>query len=380
VSRFLFVVPPLAAHANPAAAVSRVLAARGHDVAWVGAESYFRPLVGADATVFGTGLRPYRGQRDLGLRAVRSLWDHFVVPFSASISAAVETAVEEYQPDVVVSDQHAVAGALVAQRCGLPWASLAPTQMEQARPFRNLPQIERWIEGRLTAAAEAIGGTTPHTDPRFSPHLIIDFTTPALTGRHDAPAHVAPVGPAVGARPTVPDFPWEALDPNRRLVLVTIGTVATDLGRGLFDRVIRALEPLAGRVQAVVNTAPGLVPDPPPYVLVAPRVPVLELLPRVDAMICHGGMSTTCEALLNGVPLVVAPIKYDHPIVAGQVVAAGAGQRRHFHRATAAQFTDSLEAVLDDPAYRKAAESIGASFTAAGGAEAAAERLERLAA
>lgn len=379
-SRFLFVVPPLAAHANPAAAVSRALAGRGHEVAWVGSERYFRPLVGADATVFGTGLRPYRGQRDRGLRAVQSLWDDFVVPFCAAIAARVESAAEEYRPDVVVADQHAIAGGLVAQRRGLLWASLAPTQMELARPFRDLPRVEQWIDGRLAAAGEAVLGTAPRHDPRFSPHLVIDFTTPALTGRHDPPAHVAPVGPAVGTRPAVPDFPWPALDPDRRLVLVTIGTVATDLGRAFFARVVRALEPLAGRVQAVINTAPAMVPDPPPNVLVAPRAPILELLPRVDAMICHGGMSTTCEALLNGVPPVVAPIKYDHPIVAGQVAAASAGQRRDFDRATAAQFTESLEAVLDDPAYRAAAERIADSFTAAGGAEAAAERLERLAA
>lgn len=379
-SRFLFVVPPLAAHANPAAAVSRALAGRGHEVAWVGSERYFRPLVGPDATVFGTGLRPYRGQRDRGLRAVRSLWDDFVVPFNAAVAPGVETAAEEYRPDVVVADQHAIAGGLVAQRRGLRWASLAPTQMESARPFRDLPRVEQWIDSRLAAAAEKILGAAPWHDPRFSPHLVIDFTTPELTGRQDPSARLAPVGPAVGTRPVVPDFPWSALDPGRRLVLVTIGTVATDLGREFFARVIRALEPLAGRVQAVVNTAPALVPDPPPYVLVVPKAPILDLLPRVDAMICHGGMSTTCEALLNGVPLVVAPIKYDHPIVAGQIVAAGAGQRRHFHRATAGQFTESLETVLDDPAYRAAAERIGASFTAAGGAEAAAGRLEQLAA
>ncbi len=379
-SRFLFVVPPLAAHANPAAALSRALAGRGHEIAWVGSERYFRPLVGAETTVFGTGLRPYRGQRDRGLRAVQSLWDDFVVPFSTAIAARVDTAVAQYRPDVVVADQHAIAGALVAQRRGLPWASLAPTQMEQARPFRDLPQVERWIDSRLAAAGEAVLGCAPRHDPRFSPHLVIDFTTPELTGRHDPPAHVAPVGPAVGTRPAVPDFPWSALDGDRRLVLVTIGTVATDLGRDFFARVVRALEPLAGRVQAVVNTALALVPDPPPYVLVAPRAPILDLLPRVDAMVCHGGMSTTCEALLNGVPLVVAPIKYDHPTVARQVAAAGAGHHRHFGRATAAQFTASLEAVLDDPSYRSAAEHIGASFTAAGGAEAAAGRLERLAA
>lgn len=379
-SRYLFVVPPLAAHANPAAAVARALAARGHEVAWVGSERYFRPLAGPDATVFGTGLRPYRGQRDQGMRAVKSLWDDFVVPFSADISARVESAAEEYRPDVVVADQHAVAGSLVAQRRGLTWASLAPTQMELARPFRNAPWVERWIDGRLSAAAAPILGGAAHEDPRFSPHLVIDFTTPELTGRSHPPAHLAPVGPAVGTRPDVPNFPWDALDPGRGLVLITIGTVATDLGREFFARVIRSLEPLADRVQAVVNTTPALIPDPPPYVLVAPRTPVLDLLARVDAMICHGGMSTSCEALLNGVPLIVAPIKYDHPIVAGQVAAAGAGLRRDFGQSTAEQFTESLKAVLDDPSYRAAAERIGASFAAAGGAETAARRLESLAA
>jgi UDP:flavonoid glycosyltransferase YjiC (YdhE family) len=380
VSRFLFVVPPLAAHANPAAAVSRALTGRGHEVAWVGSERYFRPLLGAEATVFGTGLRPYRGQRDRGMGAVRSLWDDFVVPFCAHIAPQVNGAAETYRPHVMVADQHAIAGSLVAQRRGLRWASLAPTQMEQARPFRNVQQVEQWIEGRVAAAGEALLGAAPEHDPRFSPHLVIDFTTPALTGRHDAPAHLAAVGPALDPRPGVPDFPWAALDRDRRLVLVTIGTVATDLGRDFFARVVQALEPLSGRVQAVINAPAALVPDPPSHVLVAPRTPVPELLPRVDAMICHGGMSTSCEALLNGIPLIVAPIRYDHPIVARQVAAVGAGLHRHFDRTSAAQFTASLEALLDDPEYRASAERIAASFTAAGGAETAAERLERLAA
>ena len=35
-SRFLFVVPPMAGHVNPTLPVGRELAARGHDVAWAG--------------------------------------------------------------------------------------------------------------------------------------------------------------------------------------------------------------------------------------------------------------------------------------------------------------------------------------------------------
>ena len=35
-SRFLFVVPPMAGHVNPTLPVGRELAARGHEVAWAG--------------------------------------------------------------------------------------------------------------------------------------------------------------------------------------------------------------------------------------------------------------------------------------------------------------------------------------------------------
>ena len=52
---------------------------------------------------------------------------------------------------------------------------------------------------------------------------------------------------------------------------------------------------------------------------------MLELLPELDAVLCHGGMGTVTEALAHGVPLVVAPIRADQPAVARQVTQAGAG-------------------------------------------------------
>src|ERR1700761_348006 len=79
-SRFLFVVPPLAGHVNPAAAVAQALAGRGHDVAWVGSQARLRPLLGPEATIFPSGMRPYRGRMDTGTAAVKSLWEGFVIP------------------------------------------------------------------------------------------------------------------------------------------------------------------------------------------------------------------------------------------------------------------------------------------------------------
>jgi UDP:flavonoid glycosyltransferase YjiC (YdhE family) len=106
---------------------------------------------------------------------------------------------------------------------------------------------------------------------------------------------------------------------------------------------------------------------------------VLALMPRLDAVICHGGMNTVCEALAHGVPLVLAPIRHDQPVVASQVVRAGAGIRVPFSRVSPGQLRAALTTVLGDPAYRRTAAEVGDSFAAAGGAAAAAARLEGVA-
>ncbi|BCB74352.1 glycosyltransferase [Phytohabitans flavus] len=375
-SRFLFVAPPLAGHVYAAGAVAGVLARRGHEVAWAGPESALRRMLGDGVTVFSTGMRPYRGQRDRGLRAARSLWEGFVLPYARFTLPAVEKAIAEFAPDVVAVDQHALAGAVAAHRHGVRWASLAPQSMELTRPFRSLPEVERWIERRIANAGLSIGDGA---DPRFSPHLVLAFTSPALTGPYDFPAHYALVGPALGDRATAPDFPWDALDPARRSVLVTMGTLAEDVARDFFPRMVGALRMLEGRVQAVVAAPPTAVPDPPPGTVVLPQVPVLELMPRLSAVVCHAGLNTVCEALAHGVPLVVAPIKHDQPVTAAQVVAAGAGVRVRFGRSGAGELAAALAAVLDEPGYAAAAGRVRDSFAAAGGAPAAASHLELLA-
>jgi UDP:flavonoid glycosyltransferase YjiC (YdhE family) len=86
-----------------------------------------------------------------------------------------------------------------------------------------------------------------------------------------------------------------------------------------------------------------------------------------------------CEALWHGVPLVVAPIRDDQPVVAGQVVDAGAGIRVRFGRVTAPKLGAAIDAVLHEPGYRAAAGRIRTAFRAAGGARAAATHLEELA-
>ncbi|KAA2255920.1 glycosyltransferase family 1 protein [Solihabitans fulvus] len=378
-SRFLFVVPPLVGHVNPALGIAQALARNGHEVAWTGSELSLRPLLGADATVFPTGTRLHRPQADCGLAALKSLWTRFVVPFARFTLPAVDKAVVAYEPDVVVVDQHTPTGAAVAHRHGLPWATLACSTIELARPYRGLPKVEAWMRDLLlTLWTDAGLPEADWHDQRFSPHLVLACAIRELLGDNTFPDHVKLIGPPLADRPGR-DFDLGLLDLNRRRVLVSTGTLADDVADGFHARVLRALEPLADRVQAILVAPPEAVPAPPPNVLVVPSVPMLRLLPHLDAVVSHGGLGTVNEALAHGVPLVVAPIRHDQPINAARVASAGAGVRVSFARVGPDALRDAISTVLDDPSYRAAAARLRDSITAAGGATVAARHLERLA-
>ncbi|MEV7028285.1 glycosyltransferase, partial [Kitasatospora sp. NPDC093558] len=271
-------------------------------------------------------------------------------------------------------------------RHGLPWASFAPGAMELGRPYRALPQVEAWMTGLLRGLWERAGlPVEEYTDPRFSPALVLATTGPALTGTALAgtdayPPEYALVGPVHGERPADPSFPWERLLPGRRRVLVTMGTLAGELGADFHARAVRALELCGDDVQPVFTAPRALLPELPPHAVAVDRAPILEMLTRgaLDAVLCHGGMNTVGEALVHGIPLVTAPIRHDQPFVAAQVEAVGAGVRVPFARVTPERLARALRAVLDEETYRTAAARVGNELLAGGGAAAAADRLEAL--
>jgi UDP:flavonoid glycosyltransferase YjiC (YdhE family) len=379
-ARFLLVIVPVTARLWPAVAIGDALAARGHEVAWCGPESDLRPLVGPDATIYPTGKRSYHEFHEVGVAAVRELWDEYVMPLNRFIHDPVDRAVAECQPDVVLADQYALAGALAAYKHGVRWASLCSGVLELTPPSED-PGLQDWVRSKLAQAWETAGLPADDSlDLRFSPYLTIATTSQALTGTVPMPEHCVLVGAALGSRRTDPSFSWEWWDPGRRHVLITAGTLSAHLVRGFVARTMTALELMADQVQAVLNAAADTVPDPPAHVLVAPRVPMLDLMPRLDAVICLAGQSTVNEALVHGVPLVVAPIRLGELAVAEQVTRAGAGISVSFSEATPAQLAAAMTAVLDEPGYRGSARRVGEEFAAAGGAGAAAAHLVALAA
>jgi MGT family glycosyltransferase len=383
VSRFLFVVPPLVGHILPTVAVGRNLADRGHQIAWAGHAETVRPLLPPGARLipvaadFGGDSRPQRlGQR--GAAAFQFLWADFLIPLAASMVPGVAAAVDEFAPDVLIVDQQTVAGALVAHQRGLPWATSATTSAELTDQFATMPKLGSWVR-RCLADFQRTFAVSDTVDLRCSDYLVLAFTTAALVGSTcDFPGHYVFVGPAMGARTCGREFQWNWLRPDRQHVLISLGTVNQEIGRRFFATAVEAVAPLSDRLQVILVAPPDLVDSPPDHVLVREYVAQLDLLPQLHAVVSHAGHNTVCEALAHGLPLVVAPIRDDQPVVASQVAGCGAGIRVRFGRVNATELRTAITTVLDDPSYRAAARRVQTSFATAGGAAAAADHLEKL--
>lgn len=232
-ARFLFVVPPLVGHVNPAVGVAAELTARGHEVAWAGHDELLWQLAGPAALVFSCAVPPDLPPRPAGLKgpaALRFLWEDFLVPLGDAMAPGVAAALDAFQPHVVVADQQALAGGLLADAGGLPWVTSATTSAELVDPLSGMPKVADWVDGLLAGLRTRIAGGRGEADPRFSPHGVLAFTTRELLGAAELPPRIRLVGPALGPRPSTTDFPWAWLDPLRPTVLVSLGTANTGAG------------------------------------------------------------------------------------------------------------------------------------------------------
>jgi MGT family glycosyltransferase len=394
VARFLFVVPPFTGHVNPTLAVAAELEGRGHEVAWTGVPGTTEDLLPAGAT-FVSAVSPEvaayvaevgeRRDDARGASAFKFLMTEVLLPLADHMVDGVDAAVTSFGADVLVVDQQALAGAVVGRRRSMRWATSATTSAELVDPLAGLPKVAEELHRLRVDLQRRHGVPAPvaeEGDLRLSPHLVLAYTVEELTGSlagtpaGDVP--VAFVGPSAGARPAAAAFPWERLSAQGPNVLVSLGTLNAEAGARFWAA---AAEAFAARPDwtGVLVAPDELVADPPSNVIVARRVPQLELLPRMDAVVSHAGHNTVCESLACGLPLVLAPIRDDQPVVADQVVRAGAGVRVKFARVRAEHLVDGVERALTDPDLRGAAERLRVALADAGGPPAAAERLEELA-
>jgi MGT family glycosyltransferase len=141
-------------------------------------------------------------------------------------------------------------------------------------------------------------------------------------------------------------FPWERLDPERKLLYVSLGSQSYRLGRpNVVAFLSMVTEVFAARPdwQVVLTTGglidPGEIPAPSGTVVVS-WAPQLDLLRRARVAITHGGLGTVKDCIFLGVPMVVFPISHDQPANAFRVLRHQLGFQGNFQTASPSTLLD----------------------------------------
>lgn len=390
-ARIAYVGLPAHGHTNPTLPVMKSLVQRGHQVLYYNAES-FRDKVAPTGVDFRALPEPMPTERELS-EALHELIDASVMiaDMSRPLTHFLIDAFEREPVDLIIYDSVAMWGYVAARTHGIPHISFITTFVLDgaqgaigrgmlARFFlASLPQLPKLLHWRWSMAREFgkenAGGITEYAD------LNIVFTSREFHPENTfVDERFRFVGPSLDPALRDGEFPFEQLDEGTK-VYISLGTI-NHLDEAFYRATFAAFAryPAQFILSAGKNTEIGALGPIPDNFLVRHYVPQLEILQRVDAFVTHGGMNSVHEGLYYGVPQIVVPHQFEQLLNGKRVAETETGlllgDDPPYGRVTPHELREALDAVLDDPQYRRNAERMGKTLCEAGGYLRTVEEIE----
>jgi rhamnosyltransferase subunit B len=129
------------------------------------------------------------------------------------------------------------------------------------------------------------------------------------------------------------------------------GTARQD-GGGFYAGAVDACMKTRQRGLLLGSVPPAIAGQLPQHMLSVPYAAFARLLPRLRALVHHGGIGTAAQALRAGIPQLIAPCAYDQFDNAMRLESLGVGLSLHRGPAGLAQMGSQLSALLASPAVR----------------------------
>jgi UDP:flavonoid glycosyltransferase YjiC (YdhE family) len=335
------------------------LARRGHRVRLLGWKS-----MAARSADAGIEFVPYRSERPwpAGL-SHEDGWLDYIEPllFGAAAKGDILAEAVAFGPDVLVLDCMLGAGFAAARELRLPTAVLVHVLYS--------PFVHIWGDGVMH---ESVAGLLAATD------RVLALVPPGFDEPGDLPANTRYVGPILRPEPgRLGSSDLELLlHPGDPWVLLSLSTTLQRQTEAL-PAMLNAVASLPVRV---LLTLGGVVPidavAAPSNVTVRHYMPHDLVLPHMQVVITHGGMSSITSSLAAGVPLVCIPQGREQPINAARVAATGAG-RVIPSGASASEIAAAVAAALRDESARAAASRFAVAIAALGAGESATDDVEQ---
>ena len=177
----------------------------------------------------------------------------------------------------------------------------------------------------------------------------------------------------------MPEALLRFLDAGEKPIAFTPGSAMWQ-GRKFFDAAVGTCK-LLGRRGILLSRQRGHIPpDLPPGVIHVDYAPFSELLPRVAALVHHGGVGTTSQALAAGVPQLVTAMAHDQPDNGERLTKLGVGKWMWVDQFTPGRAARLLGELLASPTVASTCANVRARMKQSPSLDATCDLLEQLAA
>jgi MGT family glycosyltransferase len=310
--------------------------------------------------------------------------------------------------DLLITHPAAPAGPLVGRKTGMPWIStvLAPLSFYSAHdmpvpPFWQWTSKLRLLGPRFTKffldtmksqyQAKAVTsfrdelGIPNHGNPMFdgqhSPTCVLAlFSRVFAQPQPDWPSHSHVTGFCFYDGRHEPQMSRELnnfLDEGPPPVVFTLGSSAVWVAQDFFHESIEAVKKIGRRAILLIGDERNRLPQLPANVFAADYAPYQQLLPRAAAVVHHGGVGTTSQGLLAGVPTLIVPFAFDQSDNADHARRLGTSLTVYRQNYKAPRVARELERLLSESSFVERARSVSEFLKQENGAATAADIIEQ---
>ncbi|CAD5979634.1 O-mycaminosyltylonolide 6-deoxyallosyltransferase [Planktothrix tepida] len=315
-------------------------------------------------------------------RGMEYIINYLLMPYLRTSYSDLINAVQG--ADLLLTHPLTLVASLVAEKTGIPWVStilspsvlmsaydVPPEKSTQSRYEKAMAVVARDSLLRLfrcnmqlwSAPLEQLQeelGLEARFDPlfegQFAPLVLGLFSQTFASVQPDWPPQTQITGfpfyrqnSESGLSPELQQFLHAGPPP----IVFTLGSTAVLTPGNFYEQGMIAAQKLGYRAVLMMGKAAhqlnalGL----PPGVIAIDYSPHADIFPFAAAIVHHGGMGTTAEALRAGHPMLVIPYHYDQPDNATRVVQMGVGRTLDRHLYQASTVLAELKVLLGDPSY-----------------------------
>src|SRR5215211_6511811 len=311
--------------------------------------------------------------------------------------------------DLLVTHPAAPAGPLVGRKTGMPWIStvLAPFSFISAYD-PPVPPYWQWTKSLSLLGPGVMRFLLNLSKSMYKAKAVTEFRdelgledtgNPMFEGQH-SPTRVLALFSKIFAQPQ-PDWPPQTevtgfcfYDGNREAqipdelikfldngappIVFTLGSSAVWVARDFFRESIDAARRVGRRAVLLIGDERNLPPSLPEGVIALDYVPYQSLLPRACVVVHHGGVGTTSQGLLAGVPTLIVPFAFDQSDNAEHAYKIGTSRTLYRKNYLAPRVVNELNELLHRPFYTRRAMEVSQQLKQQDGPGRAADLIEQV--